>query len=347
MRPHERSSDSETTPELELDTDPGSANDSQPSDHPSPPFTDDTTVSQLPVDDAPVMDFAVRTDVHQGRQGNFLFTVGNPGSGKSTLQNFLVYALHRDPTLDLEYADAEEQARHDANLNTWIQNFARGILPKRTAQGQLQEFRIAFSRKGRPKLDFGFIEISGEDIRSILPDSDGTQPHLHPKLEQYLRLARANRRFIFVSDATENRRDGGGRVLEEDFLFTTLIRYLLSEQGMNLRKLNILFMASKWDAVATQYRSAQQYFNTHFTQTRALVDGSSRITASYIPFSVGTIRTEKDANGDTVARVESTEAKYIQYVVSWIYYNFKNVHLGPPHPRVTRTLWAKIKDWFA
>jgi len=301
-------------------------------------------VREVAIDPSAVLDFSVRSDAIQGREGNFLFTVGSTGSGKSTLQHFLVYWLHCDRTLNLDYASTEEAHVHDAHLNQWIQEFARGYLPERTPQGTLQEFRIGFSQKGRPRLDFSFVEISGEDIRSILPNPSDPMPRLHAQLEQYLRLQGANRRFVFVSDATANRRDGTGRVFYEDILFSTLIRYLLSERGVNLKKLNILFVASKWDAVKSDYRSVQAYFNTHFTQTRALVDGSSRIRASFIPFSVGDIVLAEEG-GETVARVRAVDNTYIRYLVSWVYHSFKGTHLRGGYPRVARSLMGRLMDF--
>ena len=92
-----------------------------------------------------------------------------------------------------------------------MQNIAAGYLPERTHKGVLREFNVRFGQRGRPNLDFSFIEIAGEDIRSIVPTAEHKQPRLHDHLERYLRQGGVNKRFLFVSDASRNRL-GQGRV---------------------------------------------------------------------------------------------------------------------------------------
>jgi hypothetical protein len=128
-------------------------------------------------------------------------------------------------------------------------------------------------RSARPaEAGFHFIEIAGEDIRSIVPTAEQQQPKLNDHLERYLRQGGVNKRFLFISDASRNRLGRG--TFEEDVLFDTLIRYLLSDTGIGLRNLNILFIAAKWDVVQNEYKSDRQYFRTNFPQTRSTIASS-------------------------------------------------------------------------
>src|SRR5512134_3844054 len=122
-----------------------------------------------------------------GRTGNFLFTVGGVGSGKSTLQNFLVHRLHVDENIHFDRTSRDGKTASEAYLNAWVHNIAAGYLPERTQKGVLREFNVRFGQRGRPNLDFSFIEIAGEDIRSIVPTADQKQPKLNDHLERYLR----------------------------------------------------------------------------------------------------------------------------------------------------------------
>ena len=204
-----------------------------------------------------------------GRTGNFLFTVGSVASGKSTLQNFLVHRLHVDENIHFDRTSRDGKTASEAYLNAWVHNIAAGYLPERTQKGVLREFNVRFGQRGRPNLDFSFIEIAGEDIRSIVPTAEQQQPKLNDHLERYLRQGGVNKRFLFISDASRNRLGRG--TFEEDVLFDTLIRYLLSDTGIGLKNLNILFIAAKWDVVQNEYKSDRQYFRTNFPQTRSTI----------------------------------------------------------------------------
>jgi hypothetical protein len=279
-----------------------------------------------------------------GRTGNFLFTVGSVASGKSTLQNFLIHRLHVDENIHFDRTSRDGKTASEAYLNAWVHNIAAGYLPERTQQGVLREFNVRFGQRGRPNLDFSFIEIAGEDIRSIVPTSEQRQPKLNDHLERYLRQGGVNKRFLFISDASRNRLGRG--TFEEDVLFDTLIRYLLSDTGAGLRTLNILFIAAKWDVVHNEYKSDRQYFRTNFPQTRSTILSSPRIKAQYLPFSVGEVVLEKRDSGESVARLKSIEKKYVEFLISWIYHSFTQRQLKG-YPKVNLGLWGRIKNFFA
>src|SRR5690606_32475918 len=119
----------------------------------------------------------VDDDAIEGKSGNYLFTVGNVGSGKSTLQSYCVHRLWSDPRLVFEYATADGNSAHDAYLNGWVQNIANGFFPQRTKAGKVREFTVRFGQARRPVLELGFIEIAGEEIRTIVPGSNGGDGH--------------------------------------------------------------------------------------------------------------------------------------------------------------------------
>jgi hypothetical protein len=181
-------------------------------------------------------------------------------------------------------------------------------------------------------------------IRSIVPTAEQREPKLNDHLERYLRQAGVNKRFLFISDASRNRLGRG--TFEEDVLFDTLIRYLLSDTGVGLRNLNILFIAAKWDVVQNEYKSDRQYFRTNFPQTRSTVLSSPRIKAQYLPFSVGEVVLERRDSGESVARLKSIEKRYVEFLISWIYRSFTQRQLKG-YPKVNLSLWGRIKNFLA
>ncbi|MCZ6641307.1 MAG: hypothetical protein O7F71_07000 [Gammaproteobacteria bacterium] len=292
------------------------------------------------------VDYAVDPGKIDARSGNFLFTVGSPSSGKSTLQSYLIYRLWSHANVSFDYSNADGNDDHDVILNGWVQNFANGYLPKRNPQGILQEFNVQYGQPGRPTLAFNFIEISGEDIRSIVPTVEGNVPQLHPYLEQYLRLGGTRKRFLFISDATNNRVSTTGvtRALEEDVLFDHLIRYLLSDTGIKLKQLEILFVATKWDVVCNEYPSERAYFNANFPQTQSRVKNSRRIKAAYMPFSVGDVY-HANLGDEQIPRVRSLDRRYVDILINWIFHSFTQRPLKG-FPKTTATIWDKVRDWF-
>lgn len=291
-----------------------------------------------------LIDFRASGQNTEGRTGNFLFTVGNVGSGKSTLQAQLITRLWNHRELNFEYSSHSGDPKHDAILDAVVQNLASGFLPRRSPQGLIQEFNIRFGQRNRPSVPLNFVEISGEDIKSIVPGLNQSEPRLNELLEEYLAMPSVNRRFVFVSDASVNL-TGSDRLLprySEDVLFNHLLRYLLA---LGLPRLQILFVAAKWDTVGSRYRNEKEYFETNFPQTRALIGASATISASYIPFSVGAL---DDAGGsqDSSSIIRRADYQYVDVLISWIYESLSGRTLRG-FPRVKKTPWDRLKRLFA
>jgi energy-coupling factor transporter ATP-binding protein EcfA2 len=287
--------------------------------------------------------YAVEDSSIAAKAGSYLITVGNPSAGKSTLQNALVYRLWSDQRINFEYSSLDDDHEHDAILNSWVTSFASGELPRRSEQGILQEYNIRFGQASKQPLTLNFLEISGEDIKSIVPKVGASQPpRLNPQLERYLRNEQINKRFLFLSDASLNRKtneDSG--MYREDMLFNTLIQHLLSDKAIGLKRINVLFVATKWDMVQAEYSSIVEYFNKNFPQTRALVSSTDRIIAQYIPFSIGEIQVDTSGN----PKVMSLQSRYIDLVIQWIYSSYIGTDLKG-YPRMKLNLWDKVKSFF-
>ncbi len=284
------------------------------------------------------------------KEGNYIFTIGNVSSGKSTIQNLLIYRLWSKEDIVFEHGNHISDHRHSAIVQEWISNLNQGILPKRTQQGLIQEFNISIGQKGKKKLDVNFIEISGEDIKSIVPTlSLDKKPSVHKHLDRYLTANnRINKRFIFISDGEKHKKgiQSSESGVSEDILFDAFLKYLLSDTQKGLENLNILFVISKWDTVREDYKNDEvKYFRENFPQTKSILDGS-RVTSMLLPFTVGKIdevlidkEKQKYEN-----RIVSLENRYVDRLIQWIYNTFTNETLKGLPPIKPSLLYRLAKS---
>lgn len=116
-----------------------------------------------------------------------------------------------------------------------------------------------------------------------------------------------------------------------------------------MERISVLFVAAKWDAVESEYRSIEHYFRRNFTQTRAVLQ-SGRCQTTHIPFSVGRIEdveVEDEHQGERyyVKRITSLENKYVDILIQWIYFTFTGNYLKGL-PKLHKSLFDRAKDLF-
>lgn len=276
------------------------------------------------------------------KKGNYIFTVGNISSGKSTIQNLMIHRLWDREDVRLKYINRGGDARHAAILDNWRKELKKGNLPKRTDKGEIQEFTISFGQENKKDVELNFLEISGEDIKHIVPTMDATIAQgLHKQLDEYLKLKTINKRFVFVSDANVNRRQNDSEGESEDVLFFHLLEHLLGQGGLDFKKIEVLFIVAKWDIVQREYKSVKEYVQLNFPQTRSILM-SNRCNTVYLPFSVG--RIDEVENKDTKeckTKIVSLEAKYVDRLIHWIYYTYTDNTLKN-FPKIVPTFFDKI-----
>ena len=295
-------------------------------------------------------EYEVTDEELPSKSGNYVFTVGNVDCGKSTLQTSLVFRLWSREDIHLDFNHAKNDQRHDALLHKWIVGFKNGFLPDRTKEGRLQEFNIAFGQEDVRNLEVNFLEISGEDIKSIVPTSDiETPPKINRQLVEYLKAdkGRINKRFIFVSDSSIHLSESDAMPSEgftEDILFDALLKYLLGKQGLDMQRINVLFVAAKWDETKHKHGTIQKYCHRYFPQSRSILN-SGRCHTQYIPFSIGSVGVEM-VDGQSRPKVLAFEARYIDLVIQWIYHSFTGNQLKNTQ-KIALTLWDKVYSFLS
>lgn len=284
------------------------------------------------------------------KRGNYIFTIGHIGSSKSTIQNLLVYRLHSRSDITFDYVNREGGHLHAATLNKWVDEIRRGKLPRRTAKGEFQEFTISFSQQKTRRLELNFLEISGEDIISIIPElSEKEKPKFHENLELYLRNRHLRKRFLFVSDSTVNRLNKDYTTTKgesEDVLFKHILEFLLGKHHLNMRKIDVLFVVGKWDIVRDEYNySVEEYMDKNFPRTQNILM-SSRCNTQFIDFSVGEIDTiEDEFTKKKEEKITRFEWEHIDFITHWVYHSFTG-NLLKNYPKIKKSFFDYILNIF-
>ena len=277
--------------------------------------------------------------------GTCLLTAGVVSSGKTTLLHALIHRIYTDETVDFAFRDANGDALHDPELQHWIFNYDAGHFPAgRTPVGKLQTFFIEFGQ-GRRAVKLSFADLSGEDYEGVVParGSEAAEAVLDDGLEHILTTRDVKKLIIFVADGTRGEKPASteerDQALFEDMMFFVLLNRI---RKLGVRRIRVLFVATKWDRVHERNLSARRFFKRRFPQTRAALRRFHMADVQYIRFSVGEVGKWPDGK-DRIVRHDATP---ISRVVQWIYSHAAGRPLKG-YPPMRRGLWSRLKEWVA
>lgn len=157
--------------------------------------------------------------------GNYLLTLGYPGSGKTVLQSFIYYyiATHGAFSGSLEKHRKGAQPSHftQSLLNKWVKDWSDGKLPESTRESveAIREIRLRLTPKinTSKSFNFSFVEVSGELIKSVVP-SEVQAGSIVETMHSFLTAPKSSKMIVYVFDHNEHSNN--------DELFSSLIQYL-------------------------------------------------------------------------------------------------------------------------
>ena len=121
-------------------------------------------------------------DLAEQAKGNFLITVGFPGSGKSTFHSHLYRMCESTHRVDPLHATGKRPGTVDpvmeSRINAWRRRFHSNVQVESTDSGDANIFEVALrvfpkTRRKKP-LDLRIIEVSGEDLRKLDNSTTGS-----------------------------------------------------------------------------------------------------------------------------------------------------------------------------
>ena len=172
------------------------------------------------------------------RKGNYLISVGLPGSGKTVLQSFTTYSmsvagnLSSKPDITEKNGEINHQAQQLRTL--WLDEWKVGRLPKGTPlrEDEIREIRLDITNleNKSQKFNFSFLEISGESFKDVVPTAISA-PTLFQRINSFLTNNKIRLNLAFVLKTDEQLGEP-----TNDALFTNFIEFVESQLKLDLTK---------------------------------------------------------------------------------------------------------------
>lgn len=281
---------------------------------------------------------SLRHEKLQERSGNYVLTIGFPSAGKTVLQSWLTrYIMTQGPfrsELD-NVGDSSTSADFDMNrvVNTWMDQWSDGRFPEPTPVGEdeIREIKLKVTPLYGVKspLEFGFLEISGEMMQSVIP-GETENPSLSRVLLEFLRNSNIKLVIVMLIDPASD---------DNDRLFFNLMNFLDANLSYNIRdKASLALVASKPDVALDRLRAHNRKYAAH-------ADLTGEVLEDYISFAVPSMYKEyydwpkkrkvlsRFHIGDVEMDEQGPKVAYPSYVSAenlfgWIYLQFKGHRLG-------------------
>jgi hypothetical protein len=201
-----------------------------------------------------------------------------------------------------------------------------GSTPTLNSEGKLvpRQINIEFQPNNpkKPEFKFCLMDMSGEDLMRIRPDSDHDDARFDPGIEEFLRLPHQNLAFICVYPAVSN---------QDPARMSSYVQLFLNELGqIGHQSTPIILIVSQWDRVAKDYASPTDFLQKKAPIVWARLSESGR-EATIMAFSIG------DVDGSTGKYSYNAESS--NKLFGWMYRTQMGTELDE---EVRPGLWKKI-----
>ena len=196
------------------------------------PFSDN------PIFDTPSStfeDYLAHVNIEE-RTGNYLISVGLPGSGKTVLQSFTTYSMSvagnlsvKPDNIENDKGEINHQAQHLRTV--WLNDWQQGQFPKGTPlkENEIREIRLNIENleNRSQNFNFSFLEIAGENFKDVVPE--GSVPILYDRIKRFLTNTNIKLNIAFILKTDEKLGE-----LSNDALFTNFIDFIEANLKLDL-----------------------------------------------------------------------------------------------------------------
>ena len=207
--------------------------------------------------------------------GNYLLTLGYPGSGKTVLQSFIYYyiATHGAYSGSLEKQRKGAQPSHltQTLLNKWVKDWSDRKLPESTRESvdAIREIRLRLTPQinTSKSFNFSFVEVSGELIKSVVP-TEVQAGSIVETMHSFLTAPKSKKMIVYVFDHNEDSNN--------DELFSSLIQYLENAMPGKLDRSYSLMVVVPNPNLVLQRMSSDERFGRNYSNINELTPEALR-----------------------------------------------------------------------
>ena len=208
----------------------------------------------------------------EARTGNYLISVGLPGSGKTVLQSFITYAMSvagnlavKPDNIENDRGEINHQSQHLRTV--WLNDWQRGLFPKGTPlkENEIREIRLNIENLENKyqNFNFSFLEIAGENFKDVVPE--GGAPILYDRIKRFLGNKKIKLNIAFILKTDEELGE-----FTNDVLFTNFIDFIESNLKLDLtQKVGLIlvvpnpkfvFGAADWSRMRSNQASDRKFY---------------------------------------------------------------------------------------
>ena len=270
---------------------------------------------------------------------NYILVAGRASGGNATFQNHLVrYLISAKDNFSTELVPANGRDSRDIERE-WGALWSEGKLPKGTGQPKDYTYRVQplGKHKDKPPLDFGFREISGTDLDTLLATAgEGATPVLSKELTVLLANPKLNLVLVLLCDRDEKAGQEAD-ALNQDASLAGLVAYLKSNHGEEFAsRCPVLLLASKTREDGEDSQGVEDFIGDNLPAVlAALQDWQGRYTLGEL--DVGEFESAEDGEPLLYSPKFDDTAK----IFRWIYFQFTRYRVVEPF---FARLWKSVRQ---
>ena len=232
---------------------------------------------------------------------HYIFTFGEFGSGKTTVNGMIAMLLHRMYNV---ISDPLGNSRGLDVMNQIQNSLLNGNFPDASRQlgtegiWEPDEYKTSVMLPNGKHLNLSFVEMSGEDLHRIEITEENKKRGLHKSINAYFLCPNASITYILVADYNRVvREDKETKIKHSDILFSTFLSYLYRMETIRGKRVDIarvILVISKFDQNKNNPK-IEDIVRKYLPKTyRFLKENPSIHQAKIFDFSVGEIDIDEE-----------------------------------------------------
>lgn len=259
-------------------------------------------------------------DLEYDEDTSYLFIFGPSSTGKTVLISSILYYI--ESVRSIEFGDTlinnnDVKKLHEREGNKLWKELSSTLFENKFPKGTARitehplprHINANFIPSNTKLSDFKFclMDMSGEDLHQIDYDKGNRLPS---GINVYVeKMPQDNMCFTYILDPISPKHSKTTQLNVFKAFIDLLDKYKHSNSP-------ILFLISKWDVIAEEYESAEEYLKSQYQPIWGILNQKGR-NISFAEFSIGKVDSTK--NPKESGSIERIDPHYVSKVFNWFY----------------------------